>query len=100
MRRKDEDFNLLHRYLQKSHPHILIPPVTAFKQGKKYEPVFLKKRARILEKFLRCLMRSEELKSDHVLLQFLSCTDKKEYDTVMKAVEKATAIVSVRELVT
>lgn len=67
-------------YLTKTFPNILIPPISQFKVKKEYDPIFLKKRARMLEKFLKQVLRSEELKSDMFLVSFLSMQDKKIYD--------------------
>lgn len=54
----------------------------------------------MLEKFLRCSMRSEELKSNYLLVQFLSCHDKKEYENLIKIVEKEPGTQLVKDLVT
>ncbi len=72
------------------YPNILLPPISSFKSGKKFDQTFIKKRGRVLEKFLRCLMRSEELKSNYVLVQFLSSHDKKEYENLIRIAEKDT----------
>ena len=88
VRRNDQDFNLVHKYLSKVFPHILIPAISSFKQNKKYEPVFLAKRARTLQKFLRGCLRSDEIKSNYVFIQFLSSNEKKEYENVLKTMEK------------
>ena len=77
-----------------------MPGISSFKLNKKYEPVFIAKRARTLLKFLRGCLRSDEIKSNYVFIQFLSSNDKREYENVLKTMDKEQGSIIVKELVT
>jgi DNA mismatch repair ATPase MutS len=80
----------LHAYLSKTHPHILLPPLP-YKHMKKgsVEPKALRVRTRMYDRYLKQLLRgpglsSEEIKSNQFLVQFLSQSDRKEFDVTVK----------------
>ena len=45
-------------------------------------------------------MRSEEIKSNYIFVQFLSSTDKKEYANIISMAEKEVGTTMVKDLVT
>ncbi len=100
VRRNDNDFNTLHKYLTKVFPHIMIPALSSFKSPKKFDQVFIKKRGRTIEKFLKNSLRCDEIKSNYLFVQFLSSLDKREVENVMKTIEKEVGCQSVKELIT
>lgn len=94
VRRADTDFQFVHAYLSRTHPHILLPPMP-FKQSKSTEPKHLQKRGRIYDRYLKYLLRagsSEEVRGDYLLVQFLSQMDRKDFDNVIKQYSSSTGI--------
>jgi len=45
-------------------------------------------------------LRSDEIKSNYVFIQFLSSNDKREYENVLKTMDKEQGSIIVKELVT
>jgi hypothetical protein len=67
--RKDADFYFLRKYLLKMYPYLIIPPLPPKK--KKDTDRFLRRREKFLTRFMQALARSEEIKSDTFLADWL-----------------------------
>lgn len=94
VRRADSDFMFLHAYLSRQYPHVLLPPMPYCKRAST-EPRKLHKRTRIYDRYLKQMLRyqgSEELRSDYMLVQFLTQQDRKEFDNIVKQYSTATGI--------
>ncbi len=74
VRRRYTDFEWLHQTLLELYPYMVIPPIP--KKNKigidKFSHVFVAKRMRYLEKFLRWLLANPVIKNSQLLYDFLS----------------------------
>eukprot|EP00347_Sterkiella_histriomuscorum_P002460 403368062 len=100
VRRNDQDFSILHKYLQLTMPHVLIPPLAQFKSTRKFDNKFIMKRGRLIEKFLRHCLRRYEIKANQAFVQFLNAQNRKDYESLVKAMDKEVACQSVEKLLT
>lgn len=49
---------------------------------------------------MRNCLRSDEIKSNYIFVQFLSSNDKKEIESFMKSMERENGAISIKEIVT
>jgi hypothetical protein len=75
--RKNTDFYFLRKTLLKLHPYLIIPPLPMNK--KKETQKFIKRREMFFSRFMQALSRSEELKSDLFLVDWLQNNDSKKF---------------------
>ena len=77
VRRKDEEFDMLEKYLAKAYPNVISPPISSFKGSKVKALRYVAKRAVILQRFLKNCLRTPLLRGDQYLMSFLSDTQDK-----------------------
>lgn len=88
VRRKDEHFDDLQRYLIKTYPNVIVPSTKPHKANRYNEQKYITNRAIILQIFLRDILRSRILRGDSYLMSFLSENDPKKYSKDHEAMAK------------
>ena len=74
--RRYNQFLEFRKELVRLNPGYIIAPIPKKKSGKKFEPEFLNKRRKQLQLFLNDALRHPLLRSDEILVQFLSLNSK------------------------
>jgi hypothetical protein len=100
VRRRDEDFTLLHSYLTKAYPNVIVPPVKAHKPQKMMVQRYIENRATMLTRFFKNLLRTTLLRGDKYLVMFLCEKDQKILDKGIKEMGTVQKPVSVENVVT
>ena len=85
VQRRFSDFEWLSNTLIKLFPGYIIPPIPKKKMGKKrFELEFIEKRMNFLQKFLDLIIENEEFKASECLIDFLSISDRNQFEAKMK----------------
>ena len=100
LRRQDEDFDHLQTYLVKVYPNVIVAPSKPCKPQKQTSARYINKRAVLLSRFLKNVLRSRILRGDQFLMTFLAETDEKRFKAVMLLMQKFDKVKQVSELVT
>ncbi len=95
VRRADTDFVFLHSYLSFNYPQVILPALP--NNSKKGDQKQVIKLTRLYDRYLKALLRlsnihSQEIRSSHFLVQFLTVSDRKEFDGIVKQYAQATGI--------
>ena len=93
VRRQDEDFDLLMKFLTQEYPHLIVPIIKLSKAQKQFAGKYINKRGVMLARFLRAVLRNRILRGDQFLMHFLTEPNEDQY-------KKARAIMQKREKVT
>lgn len=72
VRRQDEDFDLLMKYLTSEYPHLIVPIIKPSKAQKQFAGKYINKRGVMLARFLRAILRNRILRGDQFLMHFLT----------------------------
>jgi hypothetical protein len=83
VKRRDRDFNILREYLVKQFPHVLIPPISEILY-KNSTTSQINERKNILEKYVNLILKSDQLKSSNVVLDFLTASNEKVFHKQLK----------------
>ena len=85
VQRRFSDFEWLNNTLIKLFPGYIIPPLPKKKMGKKrFELEFIERRMNFLQKFLDLIIENEEFKASECLIDFLSISDRNQFEAKMK----------------
>ncbi len=72
VRRQDEDFDLLMKYLTQEYPHLIVPIIRPSKAQKQFAGKYINKRGVMLARFSRAILRNRILRGDQFLMHFLT----------------------------
>lgn len=97
IQRKDDDFYFLRTILKKTYPYVVIPPLPVKK--KKDSEKSIKRRQKYFTRFLSAVCRSEILKSNKFLVEWLRMTDIKAFAKLNKEEEKRKYVISMQHLI-
>ena len=100
VRRKDEDFDLLQKYLVKQYPNVIVPTTKAHKANRYNEQKYITKRSYILQRFLREVLRSRILRGDSHLMTFLTESDNKHYLKALQMMNKQEKVTAIEDIIT
>lgn len=100
VRRKDEDFDHLQKYLVKVYPNVIVPTTKAHKGNRYNEQKYITKRSYILQRFLREVLRSRLLRGDSYLMSFLTETDNKKYLKELERMNKQEKVTKLDDIIT
>ena len=85
VQRKDTDFDLLRKLLQKYYPFHKIDPLPYKKNGsKRYNEDYIHKRIKHLNDFINNIIKNEVFKASDILVSFLSLEDKDKFGNKFK----------------
>lgn len=100
VRRKDEHFDDLQKYLIKTYPNVIVPSTKPHKANRYNEQKYITKRSAILQVFLRDVLRSRILRGDSYLMSFLTEADAKKYAKDHEAMGKQEKIQKIDDFIT
>ena len=72
VRRQDEDFDMLMKYLINEYPHLIVPIIKPSKAQKQFAGKYINKRGVMLARFLKAALRNRILRGDQFLMHFLT----------------------------
>ena len=80
--RRYSDFVNLRKLVVKHFPSFFVPPLPNKKIGnKRFNQHFIDKRMKLLNLFINQLVQNESFKSSEILVSFLTCEDKSQFDS-------------------
>ena len=83
--RRYSDFVNLRKLIVKHFPSFFVPPLPNKKIGnKRFNQHFIDKRMKLLNLFINQLVQNESFKSSEILVSFLTCEDKSQFDSKCK----------------
>jgi len=100
VRRKDEDFDQLQKYLVKLYPNVIVPTTKAHKANRYNEQKYITKRSYLLQRFLREVLRSRILRGDSYLMSFLTESDNKKYLKDLANMNKQEKVTTLEDMIT
>lgn len=100
VRRKDEDFDHLQKYLSQAYPNVIVPGKKPHKAKKYNEQKYITKRAYVLQRFIIETLRSRILRGDSYLMSFLTETDEKKYNKEISAMSKQIKVIRIDDIIT
>lgn len=100
VRRKDEDFDDLQKYLNITYPNIIVPGKKPHKADRYNEQKYITKRATVLSRFVRDILRSRVLRGDSYLMSFLTETEDKRYNKDHQNMLKALKVTRIDDIIT
>ena len=100
VRRKDEDFDHLQKYLIKLYPNVIVPTTKPHKANRYNEQKYITKRAYILQRFLGGVLRNRILRGDSYLMSFLTESDSKKYAADLSSMLKQLKVSRIDDIIT
>jgi hypothetical protein len=82
------------------YPNVIVAPCKTCKPQKQTSARYINKRAILLSRFLKNVLRSRILRGDQFLMTFLAEYDEKRFKTVMLLMQKFEKVKQVSDLVT
>ena len=100
VRRQDEDFDQLMKYLTQEYPHLIVPIIRLSKATKQFAGKYIAKRERMLARFLRAVLRNRILRGDQFLMHFLTEPNDDQYKKAHKIMMKREKVTKLDDFVT
>ncbi|KAM3146914.1 hypothetical protein pb186bvf_001068 [Paramecium bursaria] len=98
--RRYSDFEWLREIFLKQYPGVFIPPIANKTTTRMYQDVYLIKRLRFLERFLRQCFKSPILRNDKYFQEFLKVKEEKDFKAIMKSTEKIQKTTKIDKVIT